>query len=204
MQASVSFRNIDLYDLLSQEHYETIKLLARASEYKDEDTGDHIKRIERITKLLAEELGYSENQAEMFAKASILHDIGKLSVDDYILRKPAKLSEEEFAVIKRHTINGAKILEGHSYFALEKEIAMYHHEKWDGTGYPKGLKGEEIPIGARIVAIADVYDALTHERPYKEAWSQEKTLAFFHEQSGKHFDPKLVEILFTIVDKLAL
>ncbi len=198
VQASSAFKNIDLFELISREHQETINLLAVASEYKDEDTGDHVRRIEKITHLLGMELGMSKEEAIHLGQSSTLHDIGKLSVPDSVLQKPGRLSEDEFSVIKLHTVNGKKILAGHGQFEMAAEIARTHHERYDGTGYPEGLAGEDIPLCGRITALADVYDALSHPRPYKSAWSKEKVLERIRDERGGHFDPKVVDAFFRL------
>ncbi len=201
MQSSIAFKNIDLYEVLSREHTETINLLAIASEYKDEDTGEHVRRVESLTRLIAIELGMEEKVASELSQASVLHDIGKLSVPDAILRKPSKLTEGEFEEIKRHTTNGNKILSGHSQFKVASEVALTHHESYDGTGYPSGLKGEGIPFPGRIVALVDVFDALCNKRPYKSAWSREEALDYIHQERGKKFDPDVVDALISLINK---
>jgi HD-GYP domain-containing protein (c-di-GMP phosphodiesterase class II) len=183
--------------------------LAKLAEYRDLDTGTHLERIREYSKILAGELARNPNYKgyitgryiEDLFHSSILHDIGKVGVPDSILLKPAGLTSEEFESIKRHvTIGGDSIREIEakmnmkSFLTLGKEIAYYHHEKWDGSGYPKGLKGQDIPLSARIVALADVYDALTSERPYKKAMSHEKAAAIILEGRGTHFDPLMVDI----------
>ncbi|MCP4492249.1 MAG: HD domain-containing protein [Gammaproteobacteria bacterium] len=201
MQSSIAFKNIDIYEILLREHTETVNLLAIASEYKDEDTGDHVRRVEYIALLIAKELGMGNQGAEEISQASILHDIGKLSVPDSILKKPGKLTKEEFGVIQMHTTIGGKILSSHSQFELASEIALTHHESYDGTGYPLGLKGVEIPVSGRIVALVDVYDALINKRPYKVAWPQLKALDLIREERGKKFDPQIVDAFMRVVDK---
>ena len=168
----------------------TILGLAKLAEYRDEGTGTHLERIREYAKMIAEELARSEEYSELITpeyiediyQSSILHDIGKVGIPDAILLKPAKLTDEEFNVIKRHTEFGGDAIkaiesqiEGRSFLDLGKEIAYHHHEKWDGSGYPQGLRGENIPLSARIVALADVYDALTTKRFYKPAYSHERS-----------------------------
>ncbi len=204
MQASSAFKNIDLFELLSREHQETINILAMASEIKDECTGDHIRRIETITCLLAQELGLSEEEAVKMGNAATLHDIGKLSVPDSVLQKQGRLSESEFDIIKQHPLSGEKILGGHSHFELARTIAKTHHERYDGNGYPKGLAGEDIPLCGRITALADVYDALSNVRPYKDAWPSEKVLELIRRERGKQFDPNVVDAFFRLVEKKAI
>ncbi len=186
----------------------TILGLAKLAEYRDKETGLHLERIRDYTKALAEELagkpvykGYiTKKYIDDIYLSSILHDIGKVGIPDSILLKPDKLTPVEFEIVKRHSVLGGDILktvesriEGRSFLALGKEIAYYHHEKWDGTGYPEGLKGEKIPLSARIVALADVYDALTSERPYKEAYTHERARKIIINGRGRHFDPDVVD-----------
>ncbi|PUB82867.1 MAG: hypothetical protein B6D72_03115 [gamma proteobacterium symbiont of Ctena orbiculata] len=201
MQASSAFKNIDLFELLSKEHQETINILAMASELKDEHTGDHIRRMETITRLLAEELGINEEDAIHMGHAATLHDIGKLSVPDSVLQKPGKLSENEFDIIKLHTLNGEKILAGHSQFEMAREIAMTHHEHYDGSGYPNGLAANEIPLCGRITALVDVFDALSNARPYKDAWPLDEVLELIWNERGRQFDPDVVDAFFRLIEK---
>ena len=186
----------------------TILGLAKLAEYRDEGTGTHLERIREYAKLLAEEMAkipkfdpsINQGYIDDLSQSAILHDIGKVGIPDAILLKPAKLSAEEFEIIKRHTVLGGNAIraiesriEGRSFLILGKEIAYCHHEKWDGSGYPKGLQGEDIPMSARIVALADVYDALTTKRFYKEAYSHEKSKQIIFSLKGSHFDPAVVE-----------
>lgn len=180
---------------LANSRKELIRRLGLAAEYKDNETGLHVQRMAEYARLVALELGFSPANAETLASAAPMHDIGKLGIPDAILCKPGKLTDEEFEVIKSHPLIGAQILEhpDSELLTVAREVALYHHEKWDGSGYPEGLAGENIPIAARIASIADVYDALVSVRPYKKAWSTEQALALFEEQKGKHFDPNVVE-----------
>jgi response regulator RpfG family c-di-GMP phosphodiesterase len=186
----------------------TILGLAKLAEYRDEGTGTHLERIREYARLIAENMaelpkykGYiSKEYTEDLFRSSILHDIGKVGVPDAILLKPDGLTAEEFEVIKTHTVLGGDALnaidsqiEGKSFLTLGKEIAYFHHEKWDGSGYPKGLKGEKIPLSARMVALADVYDALTSKRFYKEAYSHAKARDIIISLKGTHFDPDVVD-----------
>ncbi|MGX9462867.1 response regulator [Shewanella sp. A14] len=182
---------------LRRTRLQVIQRLGRASEYKDNETGMHVMRMSHYSRVIALAYGLSNSAAENLLHAAPMHDIGKIGIPDSIMLKPGKLTDEEFAIMKKHPEIGAEIL-GESdsdLIALAKVVAMTHHEKWNGSGYPHGLKGEDIPIEGRIVAIADVFDALTNERPYKEAWSIDKAMAFINSQSGIHFDPDLVVIL---------
>jgi len=171
-----------------------IECLAKASEFRDDDTGEHTKRVGDIVAKLARALGYSLEEARMIGLAASLHDIGKIGTPDGILLKSGELTSQEFDIIKSHTLIGKEILSNGHFPILEfaQTIALTHHEKWDGTGYPSGLKGDEIPFVGQIVSIADVYDALTHKRPYKSAWTSEKALEEIEKQSGKQFNPKIV------------
>jgi putative two-component system response regulator len=186
---------------LKQAHIDLVQRLGRAAEYKDTDTGEHIVRMSQYSKVLALGIGMSENQAELLHQAAPMHDVGKIGIPDAILLKPGKLSEQEFEHMKEHALIGAKILANSSspLLQLAHTLAIEHHEKWDGTGYPYGLKGDEISIEGRIVAVADVFDALTSKRPYKDAWSVEKAVAHMKDQAGSHFDPAIIDLL---VDKL--
>ncbi len=176
---------------------QVIQRLGRAAEYKDNETGTHVLRMSHYSRILARAYGLSEKAADDILHAAPMHDIGKIGIADSILLKPGRLTEEEFDVMRTHPQIGADIIgEADSdLLKLAKSVALTHHEKWDGSGYPNGLKGEDIPIEGRIVAIADVFDALTSKRPYKEAWTVEKTLDLINAESGKHFDPDLVELL---------
>ncbi|MBS97215.1 MAG: two-component system response regulator [Oceanospirillaceae bacterium] len=181
-------------DALTEAHVQLIQKLSRAAEYKDNETGQHVLRMSHYSRLLALACGFSAPAAEDLLHAAPMHDIGKIGVPDEILTKPGKLTDEEFTIMKQHPIIGAEILGDSSarLIRLARSVALTHHEKWDGSGYPQGLKGEAIPIEGRIVALADVFDALTSRRPYKEPWSFDRTVAHIREQSGKHFDPQLV------------
>jgi len=174
---------------------EVLDRLALAGEYRDDDTQQHAWRIGRSSALMAAELGLGREQAELIGRAAPLHDIGKLGVSDAILRKPGPLSEEDFECVKRHAAIGAEILAGSSSALLQMAqiIALSHHERWDGSGYPNGLAGEAIPLPGRIAAVADVFDALTHERPYKHAWEVDEAVAEIRRGSGSQFDPAVVE-----------
>ena len=168
--------------------------LGRAAEYKDNETGMHVIRMSHFSRVVALAMGYSEAQADELLHAAPMHDIGKIGIPDAILRKPGKLTADEWLMMREHTTIGARILgEHHSgLLRLAASIALTHHEKWDGSGYPNGLAGEDIPLEGRIAAVADVFDALTSERPYKHAWPVEEAVALIRSESGKHFDPQVV------------
>ncbi|WP_448247299.1 response regulator [Thalassotalea agariperforans] len=189
---------------LKQAHVDLVDRLGRAAEYKDTDTGEHIARMSQYSQILAIAYGMSEQYAELIRQAAPMHDIGKIGIPDAVLLKPGKLTDEEFEQMKTHSIIGAKILENSEspLLQLAHLLAMEHHEKWDGTGYPNNLKAEEISIEGRIVAIADVFDALTSKRPYKEAWSVEEAFDFIEKQAGIHFDPELVRLFLANKDKI--
>jgi putative nucleotidyltransferase with HDIG domain len=180
-------------------YLEMLERLAVAAEFRDTDTGEHTIRVGNAAATLAELLGMNEMDCYLMRLAARLHDVGKIAVSDTILHKPGKLTFEEYEIIKTHTTAGAKMLEkaNSSLLQMAEIIALTHHERWDGTGYPNGLKGEEIPLEGRIVAVVDVLDALTSERPYKRAWTLEEALEEIKNQSGRHFDPRVVEVLIT-------
>ncbi|MDU9416551.1 two-component system response regulator [Pseudomonas sp. zfem005] len=183
-------------DELKQTRLQIVQRLGLAAEYKDNETGLHVIRMSHYARILARALGWSEAACEDLLNAAPMHDVGKIGIPDAVLRKPGKLDDDEWVVMREHVRIGAEIIGEHpsGLLRMARSIALTHHEKWDGSGYPNGLRGEEIAIEGRIVAIADVFDALTSERPYKKAWSVEDAIAFLREQSGRHFDPSLVEL----------
>lgn len=174
---------------------EVIYRLVRASEYKDEDTGNHVRRMSEYSALVAKSYGLPTEDVENILLAAPMHDIGKIGIPDNVLLKPGKLTPDEWVIMKEHTIIGACILEGSDmpFVDLGRIIAMTHHEKWDGSGYPLALQGEDIPLPGRIVAIADVFDALTSKRPYKAPMPNDVALNILREGSGAHFDPQVVD-----------
>jgi len=182
---------------LSETRLQIIQRLGIAAEFKDNETGMHILRVAHVCRLLGLAAGMTGDEADVLFHASPMHDVGKIGIPDHILLKPGKLNEEEWAIMKKHTTIGAKILGDHASEPLRmaRIIALTHHEKWNGKGYPEGLAGEAIPLPGRIVALADVFDALTSVRPYKEAWPVEKAVQLIEEESGQHFDPGLVPII---------
>jgi putative two-component system response regulator len=185
---------------LEEARLEILYRLARAAEFRDDLTSQHTLRVGRLSGRIAQVLGLGAEQAELIGRAAPLHDIGKIGVPDAVLLKRARLDEQERAVIEKHTIIGAEILSGSGYplLQLAEEIALSHHERWDGLGYPRALAGDAIPVAGRIVAVADVFDALTHERPYKEAWTVRQALAEIEAQAGTQFDPAVVEALLRV------
>lgn len=184
-------RTADLFKTRQQ----IIRRLGRAAEFRDNETGNHIIRMSHFCRLIGIAAGLGEKTVEILYNASPMHDVGKIGIPDHILLKPGKLTEEEWQVMRRHPRIGADIIGQHSDDLLQSAwaIALCHHEKWDGTGYPTGLKGEDIPLMARIAALADVFDALTTERPYKKAWTIEAAVSHIEAQAGSHFDPGLIE-----------
>lgn len=191
-------------DELKSTHLELIQRLGRAAEFKDNETGMHVIRMSHVSGRIALEMGMDAGFAEQLVHAAPMHDIGKIGIPDQVLLKPGKLDEEELATMRTHPQLGADILDKSTspLIKLAYTVALYHHEKWDGTGYPYGLKGEEIPIEARIVAIADVFDALLSKRPYKEAWPIDKVVEEIKSQSNRHFDPAVVEALLNCLPDL--
>jgi putative two-component system response regulator len=175
---------------------EIVQRLGLAAEYKDNETGLHVIRMSHFSRILGLAAGMSENEADDLLHAAPMHDVGKIGIPDSILQKPGPLDPDEWKIMQSHATIGAEIIGEHpnGMLALARNIALTHHEKWDGSGYPKGLAGEAIPLEGRITAIADVFDALTSVRPYKKAWSEEDALAFLVEQKGRHFDPALVDL----------
>ncbi|MDE1147361.1 MAG: response regulator [Azospirillaceae bacterium] len=177
--------------------------LSVAGEFKDQDTGDHVRRIGRYAEQLAQALGWAPDACRAIGLAAPMHDIGKIAIPDRILLKGGRLDEEEMAIMRTHAAQGAAIIGngGSALMRMAARIALTHHEKWDGSGYPSGLAGTEIPMEGRIVALVDVYDALLSPRPYKSAWPREEVIDYLREQAGRHFDPDLVRLfLETVVE----
>ena len=196
--AATFIENATLYEDLRRSHLETIYRMALVAEYRDqEDTGKHLRRMSRFSGILAQGMGLTFQESEDIRYAAPLHDIGKVAIPDSILRKPGKLTPEEYEEMKKHTIYGSKMLLNAEsrLLRLAAKIAVGHHECWDGTGYPNGLKGEAIPLEARIVTVADVFDALSSRRVYKGEWTVEDALKYIEEKAGKNFDPKVVAVL---------
>ena len=204
------------YHPASDTQMETIFSLAKLAQSRDDDTGEHLTRVQNYCRVLSEELAKNspyknlidENFITDIVNASTLHDIGKVGISDLILLKNSRLTEEEYDVMKTHTIIGAQTLEevhlkfgDNSFIKMGKVIARSHHERWDGQGYPDGLKGEEIPLPARIMAIADVYDALSTKRVYKEAYTQDKCVQIIKDGRGTQFDPYIVDAFLRVSDK---
>jgi putative nucleotidyltransferase with HDIG domain len=178
---------------------ETIKGWAKALEMRDSETLGHSERVVGLTLMLARKLGVRDIDLFQMRRGALLHDIGKMGIPDGILNKPDKLTEGEWAIMRKHPVYARDYLSEVSYLAPALDIPYFHHEKWDGTGYPEGLKGESIPFAARIFAVVDVWDALTSNRPYRQPWSKDKTLAYIREQRGKHFDPRIVDAFAELI-----
>lgn len=183
-------------DELHRTRLQVVQRLGMAAEYRDEETGYHILRMSHISALLARAIGWDEPQCDLILNASPMHDIGKIGIPDAIMLKRGKFERHEWEIMKTHAAIGGKLLEGDdsTLMRMAREIALTHHEKWDGSGYPNGLAGEAIPQTGRIAALADVFDALTSVRPYKEAWTVEAAVDLIQENRGKHFDPDLVDV----------
>ncbi len=192
-QCGAALDNFRLHHSLAESYDEAIDMLADMAEFKDRATGSHIRRIQEYTRRLAKELGSSDVEAEIYAKASRLHDVGKVGIPDDILRKNGKLTDDESLVMQRHTCIGDAVLSRSAALAIARVVAKSHHEHWDGSGYPSGLAGVDIPFAARLVAVADVFDALVSRRPYKKPWQIEQAAAAIASGCGTQFDPPIAE-----------
>lgn len=186
---------------LESAQIEIIERLARAAEFRDDNTGQHTKRVGQMAALVARQIGLPDAQVSLIRRAAPLHDVGKIGIPDSILLKLGKLSPEEFAIVKTHTTIGAKILSGSRFTILQlaEEIAFNHHERWDGGGYA-GVAGSAIPLAGRIVAVVDVFDALTQKRPYKSAWPVPEAIAEMERQRGRQFDPTLIDAFLRVIE----
>ena len=191
-------------DQLKRSRLQVVERLGRAAEYKDNETGLHVKRMSHYAQLIALAAGCDPIWAEELLHAAPMHDIGKIGIADSVLLKPGRLDDAEMAAMRLHARIGAEIIGDcdSTLLQLAKEVALYHHEKWDGTGYPEGLVAEAIPLSARIVALADVFDALTSKRPYKDAWPVAEAMEYIKSQQGLHFDPMLVPLLEQQLEQL--
>ena len=205
-QAAIAIDNISLYDDLQSSNQElvlaydaTIVGWSKALDLRDQETEGHTQRAVETTLKIARKLNISDHEMVHIRRGALLHDIGKMGIPDDILRKPGSLSEEEWEIMRKHPQYAFEMLAPISYLKPAIDIPYCHHEKWDGSGYPRGLKGEMIPLSARIFAVVDVYDALTSDRPYRKAWTREKAIAYIREQSGKHFDPKVVDVFLELI-----
>lgn len=192
------------YDELARSHLETLQRLVIAAEYKDDDTGVHIVRMSHFSSIIARSYGQDDNYCTLILQASPMHDIGKIGIPDRILKKPGKLLDDEWIQMRRHPEYGASILAGSEVPVIQmaSEIALHHHEKYDGSGYPSGLSGKDIPLSGRIVALADYFDATTMDRVYRKAIPDEKVFEMIRENSGKHFDPEIVDAFFKVADEI--
>jgi len=184
---------------LRETHEATLKGWVEALDLRDKETKGHSERVVAMAVRMGTALGLDDTAMTHLRRGALLHDIGKLGVPDAVLLKPGKLTDEEWVLMKRHSVYAHDWLVRIPYLAETAEIPYCHHEKWDGTGYPQGLRGEAIPLGARVFAFADVYDAMTSDRPYRAAWTKERTLAFIRSESGTHFDPSLVDLFIRVV-----
>lgn len=207
LELKVQERTFELKEALKKMEIasiEAILRLSRAAEYRDDDTGNHVFRVGLYSAEVGRQMNIGEDNVRKILSSAPMHDVGKIGIPDNILQKPGKLTDEEWVLMRKHTVMGAKILEGSSseIINLAEILALGHHEKWNGKGYPSGKKGEEIPLYCRIVAIADVFDALTTERPYKKAFTIEKSFQIIQEEKGQHFDPVVVEAFFAIQHKI--
>ncbi len=189
---------------LEETQFEILRRLARAGEYRDNETGNHVHRVSQTSRALALAAGLDQALADMIQHASPMHDVGKIGIPDGILLRPGRLEGEDLEQMRRHVEIGGSILGGHTapIMRMAHRIAMGHHERWDGSGYPSGLKGDAIPIEARVVAICDVFDALTSARPYKQAWSVQASIDYLHAESGRHFDSALVQCFVSILPQV--
>nr|WP_207232155.1 two-component system response regulator [Corallincola spongiicola] len=189
---------------IAETRQKVIERLGRAAEYKDNETGMHVVRMSHYSRILAVAVGMNEADADLLKAAAPMHDIGKIGIPDRVLQKPGKLDAEEWEIMQSHAVIGGEILgdDESELLKLAKLVALTHHEKWNGKGYPNGLAGEDIPLEGRIVAIADVFDALTSERPYKKGWSVEDAIALLEKEAGEHFDPRLVKLFVAELPKV--
>ena len=183
---------------LQQSYDATLQGWVHALDLRDKETEGHTLRVTELTLRLAREMGMSEAELEHARRGALLHDIGKIGVPDRILLKPEALTEEEWEIMRKHPVYVYELLSPIMYLRPALDIPYYHHEKWDGTGYPRGLKGEQIPLAARIFAVVDVWDALQFDRPYRKAWPEQQMREYIQEQAGIHFDPQVVEMFLRL------
>jgi putative nucleotidyltransferase with HDIG domain len=205
-QAAIAIDNTQLFDGMQRSNMElmlaydaTIAGWSRAMDLRDKETEGHTQRVTDLTLQLARAMNIRDSELKHIRHGALLHDIGKMGIPDSILLKEGELTEEEWETMRKHPQFAYQMLSSIQYLQPALDIPYCHHEKWDGSGYPRGLKGEEIPIAARIFAVADVWDAITSDRPYRKRWSQEKALAHMQEQSGKYFDPRIVDVFLKII-----
>lgn len=209
-QAAIAIDNAQLFENMQRSNSElvmaydaTIAGWSHAMDLRDKETEGHTRRVTQLTLRLAERMGVSKQEMIHIRRGALLHDIGKLGVPDQILLKPGKLTDEEWDLMRQHPTYAYEMLNTIHYLRPALDIPYYHHEKWDGTGYPQGLKGEQIPLAARIFAVVDVWDALHSDRPYRPGWPVEKIREYIREQSGQHFDPQVVEAFLSMMDDRA-
>lgn len=207
LAASYSGKSLEaamLYHEIEQTQKEIIFTMGEIGESRSKETGNHVKRVAEYSKLLALSYGLSEQEADLLRMASPMHDIGKVAIPDSILKKPGKLTDEEFMIMKTHTTIGYNLLKNSKRKILQAAsiLTLQHHEKWNGTGYPNGLKGKEIHIYGRITAVADVFDALASDRCYKKAWDMDRIIHLFKEERGQHFEPLLVDLFLQNMDRI--
>ncbi|MGC4084475.1 MAG: HD domain-containing phosphohydrolase [Vicinamibacterales bacterium] len=192
---AVALENVRVYDALQDAQLETLRRLAIAGEYRDDATHAHTERVARVVEHIARLMQMADAEASLMSQASLLHDVGKIAVPDGILLKQGELDAAERQIMRSHTESGAAMLSGSQspVLILAREIALTHHEWWDGSGYPRGLRGDDIPLSGRIVAVADVWDALRSDRPYRSAWREETVVTYMQEHAGRQFDPTIIE-----------
>ena len=207
-QAAVAIDNINLFSQLQQTNVElvhaydtTIEGWARALELRDMETKDHSSRVVNLTMQLVRVMGFDEKEQSQIRRGALLHDIGKIGVPDHILQKPGPLTDDEWMIMKQHPVYAYDLISPIQYLRPSLDIPYSHHEKWDGSGYPRGLVGEQIPLAARIFAIVDVWDALLSDRPYRPAWPKHEVIKYIKNQAGTHFDPQVVEQFLKIIER---
>jgi putative nucleotidyltransferase with HDIG domain len=201
IDSAIMFKDVQWSNAeLRMAYDKTIEGWSRALDLRDKETEDHTQRVTEMTIQLARRLGIPDAELVHIRRGAILHDIGKVSISDSILLKAGRLTEEEWIIMRRHPLIAVELLSPISYLAPALHIPRSHHEKWDGTGYPDGLAGEQIPLAARIFTLADVYDALMSDRPYRKAWSKAETLEYIRAQAGIHFDPQTVPAFLEMVN----
>ncbi len=204
-QAAIAIDNATLFDGLQRANVNlvmaydsTLEGWSSALDLRDQETEGHTRRVTQMTLRLARAMGISDENLVHVRRGALLHDIGKMGIPDSILRKPGPLSDEEWTIMRRHPVYAHELLSPIAYLRPALDIPYCHHERWDGTGYPRGLKSKQIPLAARLFAVVDVYDALSSDRPYRKRWSREQVLTYLRDQSGKHFDPAAVEAFLAI------
>jgi putative nucleotidyltransferase with HDIG domain len=204
-QAAIAIDNASLFDQLQRSHVElslaydeTLEGWSRAMDMRDKETEGHTQRVTEMTLHLARAMGIKDEELIHMRRGALLHDMGKMGVPDNVLLKPGRLNEEEWELMKKHPVYAYEMLAPISFLRQALDIPYCHHEKWDGSGYPRGLKGEQIPVAARIFSVVDVFDALNSDRPYRPAWSKDKVLQYIHDEVGKYFDAKVVEVFLKL------